>query len=223
MFKKTGFKILIASIMFLLLYLFWEDIQALQIQKIVNDIDNTMIASLIILGAFSIKSLFFFLPLFLIFISAGMILPVIPAALLSILGITIEFSLTYLYGYFLGTDLVENIVSRSSKFEEILKYRSSNNIKVAFFFRLVPVMPEAVSLVLGATGNNYIEYILASVMGIIPKLLIFVSIGNAIVNPISQMDIIVFIGSILIWLVALKLFQVNGKKNNQENNKLQTE
>lgn len=223
MFKKTGFKILIASIMFLLLYLFWEDIQALQIQKIVNDIDNTMIASLIILGAFSIKSLFFFLPLFLIFISAGMILPVIPAALLSILGITIEFSLTYLYGYFLGTDLVENIVSRSSKFEEILKYRSSNNIKVAFFFRLVPVMPEAVSLVLGATGNNYIEYILASVMGVIPKLLIFVSIGNAIVNPISQMDIIVFIGSILIWLVALKLFQVNGKKNNQENNKLQTE
>lgn len=223
MFKKTGFKILIASLMFIALYIFWEDIQALQIQRIVNDVDNTLVASLIILGTFSLKSLFFFLPLFLIFISSGMILPIIPAVILSILGVTIEFSLTYLYGYFLGTDFVEKIATKYPKFEEILSYRSSNSVKVAFFFRLVPVMPEAVSLVLGATGNNYLEYILASVMGMIPKLLIFTSIGNAIVNPISQIDIAVFIGAILIWLLALKLFQVNGKRNTQGKDSLQTE
>lgn len=223
MFKKTGFKILIASLMFIALYLFWDDIQALQIQEMVNDVENIMVASLIILGTFTLKSLFFFLPLFLIFISSGMILPIIPAALLSILGVTIEFSLTYLYGYFLGTDLVESIVSKYPKFDEILSYRSSNNIKVAFFLRLAPMMPEPVSLVLGATGNNYIEYILASIMGVMPKLLIFTLIGNAVINPISPIDVAVFVGAILIWLAALKSFQIHDKNNGQEKNSLQTE
>ncbi len=223
MFKKTGFKILVASLMFIALYFFWDDIQALQIQEIVDDVENIMLASLIILGTFTLKSLFFFLPLFLIFISSGMILPIIPAAVLSTAGVAIEFSLTYLYGYFLGTELVESIVSKYPKFDEILSYRSSNNIKVAFFLRLAPVMPEPVSLVLGATGNNYIEYILASVMGVMPKLLIFTLIGNAVVNPISPMDIAVFVIAILIWLAALKLFQLNGKKGNHEKNSFQTE
>ena len=223
MLKKTGFKILIASLMFIALYLFWDDIQALQIQELVNNVENIFFASLILLGTFTLKSLFFFLPLFLIFISSGMILPIIPAAILSIVGVTIEFSLTYLYGYFLGTDLVEKIVSKYPKFDEIVSYRSSNNIKVAFFLRLAPVMPEPVSLVLGATGNNYIEYILASVMGVMPKLLIFTLIGNAIINPITSIDVAVFVGAILIWLAALKTFQIHDKNNSKEKNSLQTE
>ncbi len=223
MLKKTGFKILIASLMFIALYLFWDDIQALQIQELVNNVENIFVASLILLGTFTLKSLFFFLPLFLIFISSGMILPIIPAAILSIVGVTIEFSLTYLYGYFLGTDLVEKIVSKYPKFDEIVSYRSSNNIKVAFFLRLAPVMPEPVSLVLGATGNNYIEYILASVMGVMPKLLIFTLIGNAIINPITSIDVAVFVGAILIWLAALKTFQIHDKNNSKEKNSLQTE
>ncbi|MGM0420290.1 MAG: VTT domain-containing protein [Bacillota bacterium] len=221
--NKTALKIIFATSLFILLYYFWEDIQALQINKIVNDVDNRLNAIIIILSFFALKSLFFFIPLFLIFISSGMVMPIIPAAFVSILGVGIEFSLTYIYGYFLGAEYVERLISKNKKFKEVLNYRLDNNIRVAFFFRLTPVMPEAVSLVLGATGSNYLEYILASIMGIIPKLLIFTLIGNAVINPITSGDVIAFTTAILFWLAALRIFQVKENKNGQEQSELLTE
>ncbi len=207
--KSTLLKFIVAGFIFLAVYLFWDELRMLDIQGFVMEAENRFYGSLAIIALFASKSIFFFLPAPLFYISAGMLLSTPLAFLLICGGLFLEFSLTYSYGFILGRDFVEKLLSRSRQFRKILDYNLENDLKMAFTLRLIPINLEAVSLFMGASGNRFWRFIAASIMGLIPKILVFVLIGNSIVHPVTTSTITLFLLMMAAWAVAITILNRN--------------
>ena len=207
--KNFLLKILLAGLIFAAIYLFWEDLRVLDIQEFVLDTDNRIRGTIAIVLLFAAKSIFFFLPAPLLYISAGMLLPSPLAFLLVCGGLFLDFSLTYFYGFILGSDFVEKLLSKSRNLQKILTYNLENELKLAFTLRLMPVSLEAVSLLMGASRNRYWRFIGASLLGIAPKIMVYILIGNAIIHPITPFSIILFVSMLAAWGLAVSILKRN--------------
>lgn len=208
--KKNFFlKILLAGLIFTAIYFFWEDLRVLDIQEFVLETENRIRGTIAITLLFAAKSIFFFLPAPLLYISAGMLLPSPLAFMLVCGGLFLDFSLTYFYGFMLGSDFVEKLLSKSRRLQKILSYNLENELKLAFTLRLMPVSLEAVSLLMGASGNKYWKFIAASLLGIAPKIMVYILIGNAIIYPVTTSSIILFISMLAAWAAAVTILKRN--------------
>ncbi len=207
--KALAFKIILAGIIFAIIYFFWDSMRLLDIREVVMDAETRFRGTLAILFFFAAKSIFFFLPAPLLYISAGMLLSIPLAFSLVSLGLFLDFSLTYFYGSMLGNDFVEKILSRSRRFQKLLNYNLENDLKLAFTLRLTPVNLEAVSLIMGASGNSFWRFIAASLLGIVPKLLVYILIGNAIIHPITVSTIALFVIMLGAWAAAVTVLNKN--------------
>lgn len=198
MYKRLAYRILGLIGILLIIYFFWEDIQGLNIRGLIQSSDNLLIVALIIMGLFTLKSIFFLIPAPLIFISAGMVLPTHLAVIFCSVAVFIGISLTYFYGYFLGRDFVQRRFSHSSWVSEKLD-EGDNVILAIFLLRLAPLALEPVSLVMGASSCKYVEYIGASLIGIMPKMFIYLMIGDTLKSPVTIGKITTFIIFIILW------------------------
>ncbi|WP_159429808.1 TVP38/TMEM64 family protein [Halarsenatibacter silvermanii] len=202
-------KIFLAGLLFAIIYFFWDSMRFLDIREIVFDAENRFRGTMAILFLFAAKSIFFFLPAPLLYILAGMLLSTPLAFSLICAGLFLEFSLTYFYGAMLGSDFVEKILTRSQRFQKLLNYNLENDLKLAFTLRLTPINLEAVSLVMGASGSKFWRFIAASLMGIVPKLLVYILIGNAIVHPITVSTIALFVIMLGTWAAVVIVLNRN--------------
>lgn len=192
-------RIVVVIIAVLLILSNWGHIQKLNITDLVSSSENIYKTIIIILGIYMIKSVFFFIPIPLLYISVGMVLPLYMAILVNILGITLEITLTFFYGRFLGCEFVEKLACKSKKLRKGMELNNQNDFLITFVLRLVPFGVEFVSLMLGASGNYYHRYILASLMGITPKLIVFTIMGNAVTNSITFGTVMLFAIAMTTW------------------------
>ena len=119
-----------------------------------------------------------------------------------------EINLTYFLGYILGKDIVNSFIHRYQKFKQIQKYEAENDFDLTFILRLAPVAIEPVSLYLGASNNNYQNYIFASLIGIFPKLLFFTFIGEVFMNSFISFNIILGVILFLGWFLLIIRFRL---------------
>lgn len=201
--KYNILRIGIVLIGLLIILLSWQDMDNLNIQDIVSSSENIYKTIIIILGIFMIKSVLFFIPIPIIYLSVGMVLPLYMAIAVNIIGITLEITLTFFYGRFLGRDFVDKLATKSKKLKKGMELNNQNDFAITFLLRVVPVGIEIVSLMLGASGNFYHRYILASLMGIIPKLIVFTIIGNAITYSITLWTVLLFTLAMGAWIMFM--------------------
>lgn len=209
MYKKTILRVLLVVLVLFTAFIFREELQQLDIQQIIQETETGYWAAVFVVGFFLLKSVLFFIPLFILCFSAGMVLPVHFAIPLCILGFTAEIALTYLYGFLLGNDFVDKLVSRYDKLEEIVENSDDEEIKAAFFARLSPLAIEPVSLLMGAGGFKFSHYIPASLLGMTPRIFIYTIIGSAVVQAVSQLAIILAAILLVIWLVTILYLKNN--------------
>lgn len=203
MHKKTVLRIFILLFVGLVIFLNWKEISSLNITEYVSNSENIYKTMAIILGLFAVKSVLFLLPIPMLYISSGMVLPLHIAILVNLMGVAIEVSLTFIYGKFLGNDYIDKLICKSKKLQRGLELNNQNQFLITFLLRITPVSIEMVSLVLGASGNYYRKYILASLMGLMPKLIIFTIIGNSMTNPITFITVFLFALSLFTWGVLI--------------------
>lgn len=200
-------RLLAVLVLIIVIIVLWNTLDLEKMRHLFLDPDNHCTVALILLGLFMSKSVLFFLPAKVLYIFSGMALPLYIAVFLNALGIFLEISLTYFYGYMLGNTYVERLMSRYAKFKKLLEYNMEQDLKVTFLLRLAPVAIEPVSLMMGASGNHYWRYVLASLMGIAPKLLFFTMVGNALIYPVNVYTILGFVSIILLWGLLLWLLK----------------
>ena len=206
MFKSVIFKIFVILLIIALLFTFSEDIENLNIQETILETTTVQGAILAIFVFFILKSIFFFIPILLIFISSGMVLPLPFAVLVSTIGFGLELSLTYIYGYYLGNDFAQNILSRYKKIEDKIN-NAKNEITTAFFLRLLPVGIEPASFLMGAGGYKFVHYLGASIMGGWPRILLYVVIGNSLAASISLFSMVQMLVLLAGWIVLMIYFK----------------
>jgi uncharacterized membrane protein YdjX (TVP38/TMEM64 family) len=113
-------------------------------------------------------------------LGAGLIYGVVQGSLIVSVSSTVGASAAFLLGRYLARGWVEKKIEDSPSFMEIDSSIKKKGWKIVMLLRLSPVFPfNTLNYVLGLTGVRFIDYVLASWIGMIPGTVMYVYIGSA--------------------------------------------
>ena len=149
--------------------------------------DNALLAAALIIGLFAMKSLSVIFPLSALYIvSAFWFSPPI-AILICYIGLIVAVSLPYWIGKAFGTSLIDHLVEKYPKLQSLQDLGISNQIMLSYILRIVSVLPgDLCSLFLGACSTNYKRYVIGSLLGLSPMMLLHVLFADLFVDGMSQ-------------------------------------
>lgn len=150
--------------------------------------------------------LFTFVPLTLfpdalLAISAGLVFGIIPGAIYTIIGAVCGGTLAFMITRTLSHDFVEKKLEEHKKISRMIE---SRGFMIVLIMRLIPLIPfDVISYAAGATGIKYRDYILATIIGIIPGVTILVTMGDGLGSP-DQPKLYLAICAMILLLVLAK-------------------
>ncbi len=157
----------------------YDRLTHLDVRALVEAVPGEAAAFAVVLGVFFVKGLVFVIPAMLIYVSVGMAFPAPVAIALSLCGIALEVTGTYVLGRILGGDYVERLLKKTKAGEKILNTKSKTKGSAVFTARLLPVFPiDFFSLFLGSMKYSYLPYVCLSVLGIAPRVILFTLLGD---------------------------------------------
>ena len=175
----------VAMIIFVLAVANYEKLKNIDVRALVDASSTVLIAIFTIWGIYLVKSVLFIIPASLIYISIGMAFETWQACLISLIGIIIEVTVTYFLGLFLGGDYVNKLLAKSKGGQKILDMKFNDNFPAFLAIRALPVFPiDFVSLFWGASKAKFPRYFFASVIGIMPRVILFTILGDGIYDYI---------------------------------------
>lgn len=178
-------RVAVAMIIFVVAVIYYDELKNIDVRAIVEGSSSVYLAVATIWGVYLVKSVLFIIPASLIYISIGMAFSPVTACLISLVGIIIEVTGTYFLGRFLGGDYVEKLLRKSKGGQKILDMKLNDNFPALLGIRALPVFPiDFVSLFWGASKCKFPRYFLASVIGIMPRVVLFTILGDGIYDYI---------------------------------------
>lgn len=175
----------VAMAIFVLAVVNYEKLKNIDVRALVEGSSSLLLAVFTLWGVYLVKSVLFIIPASLIYISTGMAFSPLTASLISLVGIIIEVTLTYFLGLFLGGDYVNKLLAKSKGGQKILDMKINDNFPTFLVIRALPVFPiDFVSLFWGASKAKFPRYFLASVIGIMPRVVLFTILGDGIYDYI---------------------------------------
>lgn len=210
-------KIAVAAVILTVVILNYETLTNLDVRAIVESASSVYAAIGIILGIFFAKSLLFVIPASLIYLSVGMAFPPLTAILVSFAGISIEVLATYILGLFLGGDTVNKLLSKSKNGQKLLKMDITNKFSVLFVARFTGLPIDFTSLFLGASKCSILKYYSASVLGIMPRVIVFTLLGDTVYEliPMDQLIKLIICAIPVVVVVFVVKFFVDKKKKSE--------
>ncbi len=182
---KVIIRVAVAMAIFVLAIINYEKLKNIDIRAIVNASNSFFIAVITIWGVYLTKSVLFIIPASLIYISIGMAFEPLTASLISLVGIMIEVTVTYFLGLFLGGEYVNNQLAKTKAGKKILDMKLNDSFLALLPIRALPVFPiDFVSLFWGASKCKFHRYFFASVIGIMPRVILFTILGDGIYDYI---------------------------------------
>ena len=175
----------VAMAIFVLAVINYERLKNIDVRALVEGSSTVIAAICTIWGVFIVKSVLFIIPASLIYISVGMAFSPVEAILINLVGIILEVVITYFLGLFLGGDYVNKLLEKSKGGKKILELEISNRFSVLLGIRALPVFTiDFVSLFWGASKCSFVKYFFASVIGIMPRVILFTILGDGIYDYI---------------------------------------
>lgn len=182
---KAVARVVVAMIIFVAAVVNYDKLKNIDVRALVDGSANMAIAVCTIIGVYLVKSVLFIIPASLIYISVGMAFTSWQAILINFGGIALEVCVTYLLGLFLGGDYVNNLLSKNKAGRKLLEKKFNNSFPVLLGIRFLPVFPiDFVSLFWGASRCGFVRYFFASVLGIMPRVILFTILGDGIYDYI---------------------------------------
>lgn len=182
---KALLRVAVAMIIFVLAVINYDKLKNIDVRALVEGSSSVLIAILTIWGVYLTKSILFIIPASLIYISTGMAFPPLTASLISLVGIIIEVTITYLLGLFLGGEYVNKQLEKTKAGKKILDMKLNDSFLALLPIRALPVFPiDFVSLFWGASKCGFFRYFFASVIGIMPRVVLFTILGDGIYDYI---------------------------------------
>lgn len=146
-------------------------------------------AAVIYIATFVVLPIFFF-PVPVIVLAGGTIFGLFKGTLYTMIGVLINTPIMYFIGRFLLKDFVHNFVDNHMS-EKLRKSLKSTNQKVLalvlFIIRLSPIFSyNLVNYISGVTEIKFLPYILTTIAGVLPGVIVFINIGENVLNVGSK-------------------------------------
>lgn len=146
-------------------------------------------AAVIYIATFVVLPIFFF-PVPVIVLAGGTIFGLFKGTLYTMIGVLINTPIMYFIGRFLLKDFVHNFVDNHMS-EKLRNALQSTNQKVLalvlFIIRLSPIFSyNLVNYISGVTEIKFLPYILTTIAGVLPGVIVFINIGENVLKVGSK-------------------------------------
>ena len=167
---------------------------------------DPILAAIVILFLYALKSLTVVFPLAILYLASGIIFPTWIAILINILGLAITFTIPYWIGRHFGDEAIEEIYTRFPKVKEVTKYQNSNAFFACFITRIVGFLPgDIVSIYFGACNTNFPVYLIGGISGCLLSIITTTIIGEKLNNPFTKEFLVVLLIRIIVIIGAILL------------------
>jgi len=192
---KLILKIAVALAVFTAVLLNYDTLTHLDMRTLAAAAPSLFAALLTVLGVYVLKGLVFVIPASLFYVSVGMAFEPLTAVAVNLAGILLEVIVSYVFGLFLGGDYIGKLLQSKKGGQKILEMQAKRSGAASVFvMRLLPVFPiDFVSLFLGGSKYPCWKYLLLSVAGIAPRVILFTLLGDTIYDYIPMKLIITLI------------------------------
>ena len=176
--------------------------------------ENAMLAAMIVLLFFALKSLTIVFPLSILYLASGILFQPVIAVLISTAGLAITITIPYWIGRYSGKQIVREICQKYPKAGMVAKYQETNTFFACFITRIVGFLPgDIVSIYFGACDTAYLIYLAAGVLGSSLSIITTTLLGEKISDPFSVEFMIVLLCRILVSVGAVVInYRLNQKK-----------
>lgn len=174
---------------------------------------SIILAALMLLGIYCLKVIMMFIPLTLLFVYAGIIFSPWQAIVITYICLTVEMTIGFYIGRFLGSKKIINFINKNKKGKKILEFSNNNGVLSCFFLRFIPGLPADLSnMFMGTTDVKYLQFIGGSLLGDTSFVIPFVLMGAAVSNPFSAKFMVPLGISMFVTLCTLFVYQKSRKK-----------
>ncbi len=212
-------RLLVSSSIISLIIFKFDELRNIDVRSIISSSDSMLIAILSVIGVYWLMSMVFVIPASIVYISVGLAFPLYIAIPVNIVGILCQLCSTYILGRFLGGETVIKKIKKIKYGEKIISLQDKNSLSALFAVRFLPVFPIGfVSLFLGSVKMKFGKYLLVSLVGILPRVILFTILGDGIYDIIPIDKLIVIVGilvpiGLMGWVVsyAVKMYKKSKK------------
>lgn len=192
---KAALKIAVALAVFIAVLCNYDTLTHLDMRTLAAAAPSLLAAILTVLGVYVLKGLVFVIPASLFYISVRMAFEPLTAVAVNLAGILLEVTVSYVFGRFLGGAYITKLLQSKKGGQRILEMQNKRSGAASVFvMRLLPVFPiDFVSLFLGGSKYPFVKYLLLSVAGIAPRVILFTLLGDTIYDYIPMRLIITLI------------------------------
>ena len=173
--------------------------------------ENKWLAALAALAAYALKSQTVVVPYALIATAVGLIFDLPAALAVNTLGSVVCISLPYLTGR--GSDgvLVDALLARQPRMRAFYEANRRHLFLVSLVLRVANLSNDILGLVFGSLKMKYWEYLLSSLVGILPAMVLYTVLGNDL-DPLSAPVLISFGVDVASIAAAFLLLRARGGK-----------
>ena len=173
--------------------------------------ENKWLAALAALAAYALKSQTVVVPYALIATAVGLIFDLPAALAVNTLGSVVCISLPYLTGR--GSDgvLVDALLARQPQMRAFYEANRRHLFLVSLVLRVANLSNDILGLVFGSLKMKYWEYLLSSLVGILPAMVLYTVLGNDL-DPFSAPVLICFGVDVASIAAAFLLLRARGGK-----------
>lgn len=175
-------------------------------------------AAVIYVATFVILPIFFF-PVPVIVLAGGTIFGLFKGSLYTMIGVLINTPIMYFIGRFLLKDFVHKFVNNhmSAKLRSALESTNQKVLSlVLFIIRLSPIFSyNLVNYISGVTEINFLPYILTTIAGVLPGVIVFINIGENVLK-VGSKEFFISLSFLLLLVVISAIISKLFLKNEHE-------
>ena len=147
---------------------------------------NLLLAAVGILALYAVKSLSVVFPLSVLYIACALWFGRWGGLMMCSLGLTVSCTLPYLIGRRFGAGVVEHLIRKYPRLDKLYQAGSSNQVMLSYLLRIVTVLPgDFCSLFLGACSVSYPRYLLGSMLGLSPLMIVHVLLADMVAQSLT--------------------------------------
>ena len=168
--------------------------------------ENYFAAFFVLMGFYGLKSLSVVFPLTALFLAVGAVYPFWLACIVNLIGLVICYTIPYMVGRFSGAGFVNDIIEKYPKLQKVVGYSRNNNLFAAYVTRAIVFLPgDAVSMLHGALRMPFRPYLIGSLIGTIPQMMVQTYLAANIKDLDYKMILVLILLTVLTMLLSFPL------------------